>query len=264
MNRRSAVREFGEVISQLVVVVVVEAFDSGFLDREVALPGNGLPANRERDPFNLAAIRENDPPDRFLILTAPRVLDLGQTMLDAVLPAAHVEHVRDPGCGRAVGVARREGELDAPRHCLSDQWRSNGSIGQNRVDLVGNRLDQGDEKGRGGDPRGLCLQPDKGEFARPINGYEEMELPFGSLDLGDVDVEVADRIGLELLLRGRVACDVRQTRDVVALQTAVQRRAAQMWDPSPLASNQWRTMARPAMNTGNRPAAAGYACERRR
>ena len=82
------------------------------------------------------------------------------------------------------------------------------------MDLVGNRLDEGDEEGRGGDPVGLFLQPDKGEFARPINGYEEMELSFGSLHLGDVDVEVADRIGLEPLLRHCVARDVRQARDV--------------------------------------------------
>ena len=36
-----------EVISQLVVIVVVEAFDGRVLDGAVPLPGNGLPANRE-------------------------------------------------------------------------------------------------------------------------------------------------------------------------------------------------------------------------
>ena len=44
--------DVGEVLAQL--VVAVEAFDSGFLDRAVPLPGNGLPANRARDPFNTA------------------------------------------------------------------------------------------------------------------------------------------------------------------------------------------------------------------
>jgi hypothetical protein len=47
--------------------------------------------------------------------------------------------------------------------------------GEDSVDLVGNRLDQRDEEGRCGNPVGLFLQPDKSEFARPINGYEEME-----------------------------------------------------------------------------------------
>ena len=49
-----------------------------------------------------------------------------------------------------------------------------------------------------------------------------MELAFLGPDLGDVDVEVADRIGLELLLRRLVAFDIGQAADAVALQTAVQ------------------------------------------
>lgn len=179
------------------MVVVVEAFDGRLLDGAV-------------HPFDLAV--------------GPGVLDPGQPVLDPMLFTAHVEHVRDPGGGRPVGVARREGELDAPRHCLSDQWRSNGSIGKDGVDLVWNRLDQRDEEGRGGDPAGLRLQLGEGKFARPINGDEQAtkKLPFGGLHLGDVDVEIADRIALELLLRSDVARDVRQARDVVALQAAVQ------------------------------------------
>ena len=46
-----------EVISQLVVVIVVEAFDGRFLDRAVPLPGNGLPANRERGSAQCGACR---------------------------------------------------------------------------------------------------------------------------------------------------------------------------------------------------------------
>ena len=52
---------------------------------------------------------------------------------------------------------------------------ANGSIGQDRVDLVGNGLDQRDKEGQGRSPRGLRLQPDEGEFARPINANEEIE-----------------------------------------------------------------------------------------
>ena len=93
--------------AELFVVVIVEAFDGGILDRAV-------------HPFDLAI--------------GPGVLDLGQAVLDPVLFAAHVEHVCDEGCGRAVGVARREGELDA-------------IVSEDGVDLVGNRLDQRDEEG---------------------------------------------------------------------------------------------------------------------
>jgi hypothetical protein len=53
----------------------------------------------------------------------------GQAVLDAQLGAELVEFV--VACGRALAQAEQAvGELLAPRHCLSDQWRSNGSIGQ--------------------------------------------------------------------------------------------------------------------------------------
>ncbi len=176
--------------AELFVVIIVEAFNGGVLDGAV-------------HPFDLTI--------------GPGMPDLGPAVLDPVLFAAHVEHVRDKGCGRAVGVAWRESELDPV-------------VGEDSVYLVRNRLYQRDEEGRGGDPVGLFLQPDKGEFARAVNGYKEMKLALGGLNLGDVDVEVADGIALEFLLRGHVARDVRQARDVMALQAAVQRRAAQMRD----------------------------------
>src|ERR1700680_4042045 len=50
------------------------------------------------------------------------------------------------------------------------------------------------------------------------------------MDLGDIDMEVADRIGLYLVLVGCVAVALRQARDTVALQAAVQRRARQVRD----------------------------------
>src|SRR6266849_5760155 len=50
------------------------------------------------------------------------------------------------------------------------------------------------------------------------------------MDLGDVDVEVTDRVGLELALVGLVAVDLRQAVNTVALQAAVQRRAGQVGD----------------------------------
>ena len=59
---------------------------------------------------------------------------------------------------------------------------------------------------------------------------KQVELAFCGLHFGDVDVEEADRIGLELLLRGLVALDLRQPADPMALQTAMQRRAGQVRD----------------------------------
>jgi hypothetical protein len=49
-----------------------------------------------------------------------------------------------------------------------------------------------------------------------------VELALFGAHLSDIDVEEADRIGLELLLRRPVAFDIRQAADAVALQAAVQ------------------------------------------
>ena len=71
------------------------------------------------------------------------------------------------GCGTA-GVARREAELDA-------------IVGEDRVDLVGHRLDESCEKGRGGDTICVVHQLHEGELAGSVDGDEEVELSFGAL-----------------------------------------------------------------------------------
>jgi hypothetical protein len=49
-------------------------------------------------------------------------------------------------------------------------------------------------------------------------------------DLGDVDVEVADRVGLEALAGRLVAIGLGEARDAVAHEAAMQRRARQVRD----------------------------------
>jgi hypothetical protein len=44
------------------------------------------------------------------------------------------------------------------------------------------------------------MQLDKGESARAINGHQQVEPVLLGMHLGDVDVEVADGIALELLV----------------------------------------------------------------
>jgi hypothetical protein len=85
----------------------------------------------------------------------PRRVDFGDTVLDAVFAAAHIEHVGHEGWPWDVGVARREAELDAV-------------VGENGVDLVGHCRGKGCEKGRGGDPGCLLDQLDEGELAGPV------------------------------------------------------------------------------------------------
>lgn len=57
-----------------------------------------------------------------------------------------------------------------------------------------------------------------------------MQLALVRADLGDVYVEVADRVVLELPLRLRLALQVGQAGDAVALVQAVQARSGQVRD----------------------------------
>jgi resolvase-like protein len=141
------------------------------------------------------------------LAVGPGMLDLSQPMFDAILLAAHIEHMCRASCRRTVRVARRESELDP-------------IVGENRVDLVGDSRDQSFEEGRGGAPSRLPDQLHEGELAGAIDGDVEVELAFSGLQLSDVDVEIADRISLELLLRRLAAIDLRQSADAVALEAA--------------------------------------------
>ena len=132
--------EVGEVISQLVMVVVVEAFDGRFLDRPV-------------HSFDLAAIRENSPPDCFLVLMAPGVPDLGEPVFDLMLATDAVEDVLE-----GINVPIMIGELDA-------------IIGEHDVEPVGHGCDQIAQKGGCGHFPGLLVQ------------FHESEL--GGAPLGD-------------------------------------------------------------------------------
>src|ERR1700675_4221683 len=120
--------EVSEMRFELLGVVVMIALDGGFLD---------------------GAVHALD------LTVGPRMLQLGKTVVDAVFPATHVEHVRHaPGC-RPGAETRRERELDAV-------------VGEHGVDLVRHSLDQSREEGR---RRGSSRFPDElheGEFARPI------------------------------------------------------------------------------------------------
>src|SRR4029077_16291949 len=183
-----SVDEVSEVIFELSVTIVMVASDGRFLDRPV----------------------------HALDLTVgPRVLDLGQPMFDPVLPAVYVEHMRHGSRRRAIRIAWREGELNA-------------IVGENRVDLVRDSRNQGLEEDGGGRPPSLFHQLHEGEFAGAVDGDIEVELALSGLDLGDVDMEEADRVGLELFLLGLGPFNIRQSADTVTLQASMQRRARQM------------------------------------
>jgi hypothetical protein len=63
---------------------------------------------------------------------------------------------------------------------------------------------------------------DEGELAGSVDGHKQGEPAFGGLYLRDVDVEDADRLGLEPLLGWFITFYVGQPADAVALQAAMQ------------------------------------------
>ena len=103
-------------------------------------------------------------------------------------------------------------------------------VGEHDVEGVGNGRDEVTQELGGGHFPGFLDQLSEGELRGPVDGHEEVELALGGAQLGDVDVEVADRVALELLLGWLVARHLGQPRDAVALQAAMQGRAREVRD----------------------------------
>jgi hypothetical protein len=82
------------------------------------------------------------------------------------------------------------------------------------VDLVGNGSDQGFEEVRSCLAVSGVIEPGEGELGGAVHGHEQVQLAFFGADLGDVEVEVADGIGLELLLWRLGSFDIGQAGDI--------------------------------------------------
>jgi hypothetical protein len=66
------------------------------------------------------------------------------------------------------------------------------------------------------------VQLDEGQRGRAVDRHQHVELALFDSHLREIDVEVADRIGLERPFGRDLAFDLRQSRDAVTLQAAVQ------------------------------------------
>jgi len=184
--------EVDEVAFELRVIVVVVTLDGRVLDRAV-------------HPLDLTV--------------GPRVLRPGGPMVDVGF-----------GAGEFEGVGAEQLSV---RHRLSDQRHRRAAsarrrevdavVGQHGVDLVGDHFIQPPEEVASRPLLGFSMKLDERELAGPVDGDEHVESALGSTHFGEVDVEEADRVALELRLRGRLAFDLRQAADPVALQAAMQR-----------------------------------------
>ena len=63
------------------------------------------------------------------------------------------------------------------------------------------------------------MQLNLSELGGAVDGHEQLEPAFSCLNLSNINMEVAWRIGFNLLFYRLVAIDFRQTADVMALQT---------------------------------------------
>jgi len=184
--------EIGQMASQLVMAFVIEALDGCLLE---------------------------GPVHAFDLTIGPWMFGLGQPMIDVGERASILKSMRPEGFAArhhlldlfgGPGAAGRIGEVDA-------------IVGQNGVDFVGHGLDEGPQEVGGHPCRCLGMQLRESKLRCSVDGDEEIELALGSADLGDVDVEKADRIGLEFLLCRLAALDIGQPADAMALQAAMQR-----------------------------------------
>jgi hypothetical protein len=185
------------MLTQLVVTVIMVAMDRGLLDGAV-------------HSFNLPI--------------GPRMPRLGQSVIN----------VTDSACifkGMAPkSTAFLECLLDIGRCPTFAIWigELHAIVREDRVNLVRHDFDQIEEELLGGGTWCPFVQLDIGKLASPINGDKEMKLAFCGSHFGNIDMELANRIGLELLLWIFVAFHIWQPFDAVALKAAMQRRPRQV------------------------------------
>ena len=133
-------------------------------------------------------------------------------------------------CAQTGSPASMAALMSARLSCVAWRGEVGSVVGQHRVDLVGDGGDQAAQEVCRGAARDLLVQFDEGELGRSVDRDEQVELALRRSDFGDVDMEVADRIGLEFAFGRGFAFDLRQSGDAVALQAAMQGRARQVRD----------------------------------
>ncbi len=126
--------------------------------------------------------------------------------------------LRDALARRFHAVLRQISKLDA-------------LVGQHGVDFVGYGFDKGFKEVRSRLPFGPLVQFCVGELRSPADGHEQLKLAFLGADF--VDVEVADSLGLELLLAGFVALGLWQPADAMTRKAAMKGRAREVASKRP-------------------------------
>jgi hypothetical protein len=96
------------------------------------------------------------------------------------------------------------------------------------VDPIGDGGDEAAQEVPGDAARHLLVQFGESELRDPVDGDDKIELALSGPHFGDVDVEEADWIGLELALGRGFAFDLWQAGDPMTLEASMQRRARRL------------------------------------
>jgi hypothetical protein len=163
--------------SEFIMSFVIEALDGSVLDGAV-------------HPLDLAI--------------GPRMLRLGETVIDVVAGAGHFEGVSPEElltCDHLLDLGQRPTlairEVDAV-------------VRENGVNLIGNGFDEVAQEVCCNTGRDSFVQFSIGELGGSIDRHKKVKLALGGVDLGYVDMEIADWIGLELALDAFAVLHIRQ------------------------------------------------------
>jgi len=192
------VEEGGQMFLQVGMGQVVVGADGGFLEGAV-------------HAFDLAV--------------GPGMVGFGQAVVEVVAGAGVFEGVRPEELARGHG----QPDLGHGRTAVARRGEVGAVVRQDRVDPVGDGLDERLEEVGGGPAGGLFHQAGEGEFGGAVDGDKEVETALLGAHLGQVDVEVADGVAFEFLAGGARGLQVWQPADPVALKAAVQGGAGEFW-----------------------------------
>lgn len=143
--------------------------------------------------------------------------EFGEPVIDIELRAGQLEGV---GAEDLAGPDR-SADFGGGWALVSGRGEVGPVVGQHRVQRVRDDFDQPPQEFGGGSTADALMQFDGGELARAVDSHGHQELALFGPDLGSIDVEVADRIGLKGLASDLVAVDRRQAGDVVPLKQAI-------------------------------------------
>ncbi len=129
----------------------------------------------------------------FDLAICPGMIEFGEPVLDIVLSAGQVKSMGSEGL---VACEHRPNLRNAPAALGRTELKA--AVREHGVDVKRHPFDESAQEIRGDPARRPFMQFRERELADPIDGDEQIQLALLSPDLREVDVDVPERIGLEL------------------------------------------------------------------